>query len=392
MRRRRSNRVVSCLPLSTRARLAPMSTATTRGGSLLLKVLSATAVQPRRTRNCVVDISVVIPTRNRPGRIRNALSSLAQQTLRPAEVIVVDASDEGFYDAKALANEFQTLPLILLSSAPSVCIQRNKGIDAAKSDWIFLCDDDIELPRDHFQHLANHVAKHPGCGAVAGKLRQLESGVWVDQYPPRRFSTALYMFVFQLSVWGPIDGVKTNPFTRPVLDWMKEWYRKRGNRESLAGWPLITQWQRPCFTTRFYSLGADLVRRELLLSSPYDPVLDPGGIGDNYGVALGLPNGIDVIDSTYTLHHREQENRVNRKIAYYRRILALHYFVRARFTNSTITTLWLCWSIIGLSLVQLLRLDVSMLKLSVKAFFKIVAGRNPYIVAKDEGRVVISPD
>ena len=334
---------------------------------------------------------MVIPTRNRPERVRNALSALARQTAPPAEVIVVDASDEGLHDAAKLAHEFPTLSLVVLSSTPSVCIQRNKGIEAAKGAWVFLCDDDIELPADHFQHLANHVAKHPGCGAVAGKLRQFEGGVWVDQYPPRKFSSAVYQFVFQLSVWGPIDGVKTNRFTRPVLGWMKGWYRKRGNRESLAGWPLITQWQRPCFTTRFYSLGADLIRREFLLSSPYDPVLDPGGIGDNFGVALGLPNGIDVIDSTYALHHREQHNRVDRRIAYYRRILALHYFVRARFTNATITTLWLCWSIIGLSLSQLLRLDVSTLKLSVKALFKIVAGRNPYIVAKNAGRIVVSP-
>jgi glycosyltransferase involved in cell wall biosynthesis len=339
-----------------------------------------------------VDISVVIPTRNRPERVRNALASLAQQTSPPAEVIVVDASDDGVYDVKALAHEFPTLRLKLLSSAPSVCIQRNQGIEAATSEWIFLCDDDIELPGDHFEHLASHIARHPRCGAVAGQLRQLENGVWVDQYPSRNFSIAFYQFVFQLSVWGPIDDLQTNRFTRPLHAWMKNWYRKRGNRESLAGWPLITQWQRPCFNTRFYSLGADLVRRELLLSSPYDPVLDPGGIGDNYGVALGLPDGIDVIDSTYALHHREQGNRVDRKLAYYRRILALHYFVRARFTNATITVLWLCWSILGLSLLQLRRLDASMLKLSMKAFWKIVTGRNPYVAAKRAGRIVVSPN
>ena len=339
-----------------------------------------------------MDISVVIPTRNRPERVRNALSALARQTTPPAEVIVVDASDEGIFDARKLATEFQALPLILLSSAPSVCIQRNKGIAAARCDWIFLCDDDVELPSDHFQHLSEHVAKHPTRTAVAGKLRQLECEAWVDQYPPRKFSTALYQFVFQLSVWGPIDGVKTNGLTRPLLAWMTKWYRRRGNRESLAGWPLITQWQLPCFTTRFYSLGANLIRRESLLSSPYDPVLDPGGIGDNYGVALGLPDGIVVIDSTYALHHREQHNRVDRKIAYYRRILAMHYFVRTRFANSTITTLWLCWSIIGLSILQIRRLDVSTLKLSVKAFLKIVTGRNPYLIASKEGRTVVSPD
>jgi glycosyltransferase involved in cell wall biosynthesis len=338
-----------------------------------------------------VDISVVIPTRNRPERVRNALAALARQTTPPAEVIVVDASDEGIHDLKSLANEFPALRLALLTSTPSVCIQRNKGIEAAKSDWIFLCDDDIELPEDHFERLADHVANHPGCNAVAGRLRQLEDGAWVDQYPPRRISAALHLFVFQLSVWGPIDGVKTNRMTRPLLARMNEWYRKRGNRESLAGWPLITQWRRPCFTTRFYSLGADLIRRQFLLSSPYDPVLDPGGIGDNYGVALGIPDGIDVIDSTYALHHRERHNRVDHKTAYYRRILALHYFVSTRFPNPKFTTLWLCWSIIGMSLAQLLRLNLPMLRLSTKALFKIVSGRNPYVIAKNEGKIVVSP-
>lgn len=339
-----------------------------------------------------MDISVVIPTRNRPERIRNVLASLARQTSPPAEVLVVDASDAGVHDLDALANEFPTLPLTLLTSSPSVCIQRNKGIEAARSEWIFLCDDDIELPSDHFERLADHVAGHPRCSAVAGQLRQLEQGVWVAHYPPRKFSTAFYHFVFQLSVWGPIDDVPTNRFTRPLLAWMKDWYRKRGNRESLAGWPLITQWQRPSFNTRFYSLGADLIRRERLLSSPYDPVLDPGGIGDNYGVAMGLPDGIDVIDSTHALHHRELHNRVDRKIAYFRRILALHYFVKTRSARATITTLWLCWSIAGLALLQFRRFDVSLLKFSAKALFQIVAGRNPYVVAKNEGRTVVSPD
>jgi glycosyltransferase involved in cell wall biosynthesis len=338
-----------------------------------------------------VEISVVIPTRNRPDRVRKALASLTRQSTPAAEVIVVDASDEGIPGLKELTQEFPSLPLVGLSSTPSVCIQRNQGILAARSDWIFLCDDDIELPEDHFEQLAKHVAARPGCSAVAGKQRQLESGGWVDQYPPRKFSTVLYHFIFQLSVWGPVDGVKTNRVTRPLLTWMMGWYRKRGNRESLAGWPLITQWPSPGFNARFYSLGANLVRREFLLSNPYDPVLDPGGIGDNYGVALGLPNGIDVIDSTYALHHREQENRVDRKVAYYRRILALHYFVKTRFANASLTTLWLCWSIIGLCLLQLRRMDLTLLRFSARALFSIVAGRNPYVIAKREGRTVVSP-
>jgi hypothetical protein len=33
-----------------------------------------------------------------------------------------------------------------------------------------------------------------------------------------------------------------------------------------------------------------------------------------------------------------------------------------------------------------------MLRLSVKAFFKIVTRRNPYVIAKNAGKTVISPE
>jgi hypothetical protein len=45
-----------------------------------------------------------------------------------------------------------------------------------------------------------------------------------------------------------------------------------------------------------------------------------------------------------------------------------------------------------MSLTQLLLLDMSSLKLSLKALLKIVTGRNPYLLAKNAGRIVVSPD
>jgi hypothetical protein len=293
-----------------------------------------------------------------------------------------------------LADEFQTLPLTLLSSAPRCVSRENKGIEAAKSDWIFLCDDDIELPRDHFQHLADHVAKHPGCGAVAGKLRQLESGVWVDQYPPRRFFTAA------LSVRFPALGLGTFRW-RENESILRDLVLAR----SIGGVAAAGQQGKPS-------------RDGLSLHSGNDPASPPGSIrwaqtsceescscrralrpgcstraaSRQLRLALGCPTASTCIDSTFALHHREAGKQVNRKtptIAASWRCITLS---RARFTNATITTFWLCWSIVGLSLHQICRLDLPMLKLSAKAFFRIVAGRNPYVIAKDEGRVVVSPD
>lgn len=337
-----------------------------------------------------MEISVVIPTRNRPEQIRKVLATLAAQSLQASEIIIVDASDDALKISNELSSQYDSLPLKWLLSEPSVCIQRNTGINAARHDWVFLCDDDIALPSNHFESLAAYARQHPSCGALAGRLRQLEHDVWVDQYPPKNLTSLFYLFIFQLSVWGSLEEIKTKRFSKPLLLALQRWYRKRGNRESLAGWPLITQWENH-FTTRFYSLGANLVRRSWLKESPYDPVLDRGGIGDNYGVALGFPGEIHVIDTTHALHYRAQSNRVNRTLAYYRRVLALHYFVKTQYLKDTRTTRWLCWSLIGLSMQQFLRFDFHTLRFSFKALFQIISGNNPYIKAKAKGETLITP-
>jgi hypothetical protein len=43
------------------------------------------------------------------------------------------------------------------------------------------------------------------------------------------------------------------------------------------------------------------VRRQWLIRSPFDEVLDPHGIGDNYGVAFGFPSKIHVLNSAWVL-------------------------------------------------------------------------------------------
>jgi glycosyltransferase involved in cell wall biosynthesis len=336
-----------------------------------------------------MEISVVIPTRNRPEQLRRLLTTLQHQTLLPFEIIVVDASDAEI--SNPIQSEFSN-SIRWLICEPAVCIQRNLGINAALHSWIFLCDDDIEIPPDHFERLARHIELHPTCGAVAGRLRQFEDGVWLDQYPPKKMSTLLYNFIFQLSVWGSLSGVKTNWLLRPILKVMQGWYARRGNRESLAGWPLITDWRSPFLPTRFYSLGANLIRKDWLLNSPYDIVLDRSGIGDNYGVALGFPDGVHVLDTTYTLHHRAAANRIATVKAYYRRILALHYFIRTRYRNPGATSRWLCWSIIGLAMSQCIRFDTKTLRYSAKALWLILTARNPYLKASREGRKIVTPD
>jgi glycosyltransferase involved in cell wall biosynthesis len=323
-------------------------------------------------------ISAVIPTRNRANSVRRLCESLQKQTCKLAEIIIIDSSDDKIYKNELLLH-FSELPIIWIDSEPSVCIQRNRGIQMATSPWIFLCDDDIELTPDYIEKIVDYIKENPNVGALAGRLLQNEHGEWRDQYPVKNFTDLAWRFIFQLSVWGDINSVKAPALLQPILFLVKKWYVKRRNTSSLAGWPLITNWNEKIFRTEFYSLGANVIRREWLLQSPYDEVLDPSGIGDNYGVALGFPGQepIHVLISVSAYHHRAQENRLKERTVYYRRILALHYFNKLK-KKSALTSMWLIWSFIGNLLIHMFKGNLSMMMPAMKAIILILMGKNPY--------------
>jgi glycosyltransferase involved in cell wall biosynthesis len=337
-------------------------------------------------------ISVVIPTRNRAEHIQRALESLRQQIRQPDEIVIVDASDSLEY-AAPLKKKFSSLSIDWFPAEPSVCAQRNVGIRNSGGDWIFLLDDDITLDVNYLSTLQQHVLAHPACGAAAGELLQMEKDQWVSHYPPTGMMDLLWRFVFQLSVWGDLSVLRSSAASSPLLNFLRKYYRRKGNGLSNGGWPLVTQWEKPFFETKIFSLGANLVRKEWLLQSMYDEVLDPGGIGDNYGVAMGFPGDypIHVITTTRAFHHRAAENRVNRSIAYYRRVLALHYFTKLKGKAPAAASFWLLWSLTGNAIHQIIKRDGTLLRATIKSMSKILQGKNPYWLGHLKNKKSIQP-
>jgi glycosyltransferase involved in cell wall biosynthesis len=97
-------------------------------------------------------ISAVVPTFNDVGRIGDALRSIAEQTLRPSEIVVADdASDDG---TEQFVSEFASrhaggVPVryLRLPSRSGVVAARNEGIAIALGEWIADCDsDDVWAP------------------------------------------------------------------------------------------------------------------------------------------------------------------------------------------------------------------------------------------------------
>jgi len=330
-----------------------------------------------------MQISVVIPTCNRKLRLLSLLQNLNESSCPVHEVIVIDSGEDSIS-----TNEFalfKNLSLRYIQSEKSVCVQRNTGIQKAASEWIFLCDDDIEIGKGYLEKLVSHISSNPEAGAVSGLWLQKEKGEWTATYPEHSALRLLWKFFFQLSIWGEIN-CSSNNF---LLQRIRQHYKKKGNHISKAGWPVITDFSGDYFITPVYSLGASLVKKEWLLQSPFDEVLDRYGIGDNYGVTAGFPvAGIHVVNNALVYHHREPVNRLQRPLQYYRRALALDYFIKSKKELNRIKKRWLLWSLTGNLLDFILSGNRIMFKPAVKSIWKIASGPNPYRVAAKQSRKI----
>jgi len=333
-----------------------------------------------------MEISVVIPTCDRKSRLLSLLRNLNDSSHPINEVIIVDSGEDRLVPSDY--STFLNLRINYLKSEKSVCTQRNIGIRNAGSPWIFLCDDDLELPGDFLQKLASHANKHPNVAAVSGLWLQQVQKKWQATFPENSSFQLFWKFIFQLGIWGEINCSADNIVMRRI----KQYYKTKGNHISKAGWPVITDFSGDYFTTPVYSLGASLIKKEWLVVSPYDEVLDRHGLGDNYGVAMGLPApGIHVLNSALAYHHQEATNRLQKPLQYYRRTLALHYFIKTKKNLKRTKTRWLIWSLAGNLSIFLFSENKIMVRAALKSIWIIATGQNPYYKAAKRKQKVIEP-
>ena len=115
--------------------------------------------------------SVVVPTRDRPASLFRALSSIAAQTVPPAEVIVVDNSRAA---GSSGAGEWAALGfnLVVLSApeARNAAAVRNLGLRYTALDVVaFLDDDDLWLPTKMEKQLEFLRSRADCCAVVCGR-------------------------------------------------------------------------------------------------------------------------------------------------------------------------------------------------------------------------------
>ncbi|HEV2065152.1 MAG TPA: PIG-L family deacetylase [Thermoanaerobaculia bacterium] len=106
-------------------------------------------------------LSVVVRTRNRPELLKEALASLAAQTARPEQVVVVN---DGGASPRGIADAFRSSFEVTVDEAPARqgrSAAANRGVAAARRDLVaFLDDDDLCYP-DHVERLVRAQRSGP---------------------------------------------------------------------------------------------------------------------------------------------------------------------------------------------------------------------------------------
>lgn len=119
-------------------------------------------------------ISVVIPAYNRESLILPTLESVRQQSLAPAEVLIVDdcSTDQTVEVVKRYGAEHRDFPmrLVVQDRNQGVSAARNRGIREASGDWVAFLDSDDLWELDHLAALAN-LAREPEMDVVFSRVR-----------------------------------------------------------------------------------------------------------------------------------------------------------------------------------------------------------------------------
>ena len=121
-------------------------------------------------------IGVVIATLGVRASLRETLLSLASQTLRPVEIIIVNQGEPNLVDSIIL--EFADLEISVIACYPGLSRARNLGIAALDPGCHYLVtlDDDVVLSPDAFSKFVEIFMDRPELvGAVSGCLRDAET-------------------------------------------------------------------------------------------------------------------------------------------------------------------------------------------------------------------------
>lgn len=147
-------------------------------------------------------ISVIICTRNRFEDFKKAITSLAQQSRLPDDLIVVDSSNKSEIE-EHLNSIHLPFPSRYFHTQPGLTLQRNRGIRECANGLIFFFDDDVELDANYLAEVERVFANDAKCeiGAVGGRIVEPKNA----PHPTLWLNLERALFGFSRAVFGVVN-------------------------------------------------------------------------------------------------------------------------------------------------------------------------------------------
>jgi hypothetical protein len=112
------------------------------------------------------DLGVVMPLYNKKATVRASVARLLEQTVRPAEVVVVDdgSSDGSVEELAGLAGRFALVRQA--NAGPSAA--RNRGVAELRTEWVGFADADNLWGIDRVERVRDFIGRHRDVDWLAG--------------------------------------------------------------------------------------------------------------------------------------------------------------------------------------------------------------------------------
>jgi glycosyltransferase involved in cell wall biosynthesis len=147
-------------------------------------------------------VSVVVPVKDDAEALARCLRLLAEQTVLPQEVIVVDNGSRDSSADVAAAHGALVVP----EPAPGIPAAASRGYDSARGDVIARCDADSVPPPDWIEHILERMSTCPHLDALTGTGRFYDLPRWSAPALRRIYLGSYYVLVHaalgHTAVWG----------------------------------------------------------------------------------------------------------------------------------------------------------------------------------------------
>jgi glycosyltransferase involved in cell wall biosynthesis len=153
-----------------------------------------------------MNVSVIIPTRNRLALLREALASVQMQSYPDWDLIIVDdASEDGTADCLRTLSD-PRVRVIRMEQHGERSAARNRGLRDAVAEWVLFLDDDDRLKPHALARLVGALAEHPRAIAAVGARVVFDERGYSQRSAHPRFRHERDAWPDVLFMWVPAQG------------------------------------------------------------------------------------------------------------------------------------------------------------------------------------------